>query len=82
MSEGFVFLFELLDEATILTQGESYATLSLVEATVIAILCDLERERDLSELILGSLCDAVLSSLKARFGGVLRHFVIDVPFDN
>jgi hypothetical protein len=32
-------------------------------------------------LILSSLCNILISSLKARFSGLLRHFGIDVPFD-
>ncbi|CAF5001302.1 unnamed protein product, partial [Rotaria socialis] len=42
--EEFVFLFELFNEATVLTQGESYASICLVGPTVLGILFDLERE--------------------------------------
>ncbi|CAF4431475.1 unnamed protein product [Rotaria sp. Silwood2] len=78
--EDFVSLFELFNEATVLTQGECYATVSLVAPTILGILFDLEREHASSNLSLVSLCEALLSSLKARFSGLLRHFEIDVPF--
>jgi hypothetical protein len=77
--EEFISLFELFNEATKLTQGEQYATISLVAPSVLGLLHDLERERESSTLSLTSLCDALLSSLKARFSGLLRHFEIDVP---
>ncbi|CAF0934628.1 unnamed protein product [Rotaria sordida] len=78
--EDFVSLFELFNEATVLTQGEFYATVSLVAPTILGILFDLEREHASSNLSLVSVCEALLSSLKARFSGLLRHFEIDVPF--
>ncbi|CAF1511739.1 unnamed protein product [Rotaria sordida] len=80
--EEFVSLFELFDEATVLTQGESYATVTFVAPTVLGILFDLERELSSSTLILSSLCEALISSIKARFSGLLRHFGIDVPFNS
>jgi hypothetical protein len=80
--EEFVSLFELFNEATVLTQGESYATITLVAPTVLGILFDLERELSSSTLTLVSLCKALISSIKARFSGLLRHFEIDVPFDS
>ncbi|CAF3143932.1 unnamed protein product, partial [Rotaria socialis] len=78
--EDFVSLFELFNEATILTQGECYATISLVAPTILDILSDLEHERAASNLSLVSLCEALISSIKARFSGLLRHFENDVPF--
>ncbi|CAF1078887.1 unnamed protein product [Rotaria sordida] len=78
--EDFVSLFELFNEATVLTQGEFYATVSLVAPTILGILFDLEREHASSNLSLVSVCEALLSSLKARFSGLLRHFEIDVSF--
>ncbi|CAF5087461.1 unnamed protein product, partial [Rotaria magnacalcarata] len=48
--EEFVSLFELFNEATVLTQGESYATICLVAPTVLGILFDLERELGSSTL--------------------------------
>jgi hypothetical protein len=80
--EEFVSLFELFHEATVLTQGESYATISLVAPTILGILYDLEHELSSSTLILVSLCKALISSIKCRFSGLLRHFEIDVPFDS
>ena len=81
MLEEFVSLFELFNEATVSTQGESYATISPVAPTVLGILFDLERERSSSSLILVSVCDALISLIKARFSWLLRHCDIDVPFD-
>ncbi|CAF3165254.1 unnamed protein product, partial [Rotaria sp. Silwood2] len=78
--EDFVCLFELFNEATILTQGECYATVSLVAPTILGILFDLEHERASSNLSLVSLCEALLYSIKARFSGLLGYFDIDVPF--
>jgi hypothetical protein len=80
--EEFVSLFELFNEATVLTQGDSYATVSLVAPAVLGILFDLEYELNSSSLILDSLCKALISSIKARFSGLLRHFEIDVPYDS
>ncbi|CAF2212088.1 unnamed protein product [Rotaria magnacalcarata] len=80
--EEFVSLFELFNQATVLTQGESYATVTLVAPTVLGILYDLQRELSSSTLILTCLCEALISSVKARFSGLLRHFEIDVPFDS
>ncbi|CAF2128590.1 unnamed protein product [Rotaria magnacalcarata] len=79
--EDFVSLFELFNEATVLTQGESYATICLVAPTVLGILFDLERELGSSTLTLVSLCEALIASIKARFSGLLRHFEIEVPVD-
>jgi hypothetical protein len=77
--DEFVSLFELFNEATQLTQGEQYATISLVAPSILGLLHDLERERESSLLSLTSLCDALLASIKARFSGLLRHFEIEVP---
>ena len=77
--EEFVSLFELFNEATKLTQGEQYATISLVAPCVLGLLHDLEHELESSTLSLNSLCQSLLSSLKARFIEFLRHFDIDVP---
>ena len=65
-----------------MTQGESYATVSFVAPTILGILFDLERELNSSTLTLVSLCEALISSIKARFSGLLRHFETDVPFDS
>ncbi|UJR18451.1 hypothetical protein I4U23_005356 [Adineta vaga] len=80
--EEFVSLFELFNEATVLTQGQSYTTISLVAPTVLGILFDLERELCSSSSTLVPLCKTLISSIKARFSGLLRHFEIDVPFDS
>ena len=80
--EEFVSLFELFHEATVSTQGESYATISLVAPTVLGILYDLQRELSSSTLVLAFLCKALISSIESRFSGLLRHFEIGVPFDS
>ncbi|CAF4553202.1 unnamed protein product [Rotaria sp. Silwood2] len=72
---------DLILNTTVLTQGESYATICLVAPTVLGILFDLERELCSSTLTLVSLCEALIASIKARFSGLLRHFEIDVPFN-
>ena len=79
--EEFASLFELFDEATTLTQGESYAIISLVAPTGLGILFDLERELYSSTLTLVSLCKTLIESIMARFSGLRRHFEIEVPFD-
>ncbi|CAF4657768.1 unnamed protein product, partial [Rotaria magnacalcarata] len=79
--EELVSLFELFNEATVLTQGESYVTICLVAPTVLGILFDLERELGSSTSTLVSLCEALIASIKARFSGLLRFFEIDVPFN-
>ena len=79
--EEFVFLLELFNEATIIIQGESYTTISLVAPTVVGILFDLERKLCSSTLTLASLCKTLTKSIKMRFSGLLRHFEIEVPFD-
>ncbi|CAF1559875.1 unnamed protein product [Rotaria magnacalcarata] len=73
-------LTDLNKNSTILTQGECYATISLVAPTILGILIDLEHELAASNLSLVSLCEALISSIKARFSGLLCHFEIDVPF--
>ena len=80
--EEFISLFQLFYESTMLTQGESYSTISLVAPTVLGILYDLEHELCCSTLILTSLCKALISSIKFRLSGLLRHFNINVPFDS
>ena len=80
--EEFVSLFELFNEATVMTQGESYATVTLVAPTVLGILFDLERELNSSTLTLLSLCKALISSIKSRFSGLLRHFEMEVPYNS
>jgi hypothetical protein len=78
--EEFISLFELFDEATVLTQDECYATISLVAPTVLGILLELELFS--STLILVSLCKTPISSAKSPFCGLLRHFDIDLPVDS
>ena len=79
--EEFVSLFELFNEATKLTQAEQYTTIGLVAPSVLGLLHDLEHELESSTLTLTSLCQSLLTSLKARFSGLLRHFEVDVPTD-
>ncbi|CAF4930333.1 unnamed protein product [Rotaria magnacalcarata] len=53
-------LKKLFNQATVLTQGESYATVTLVAPTVLGILYDLKRELSSSTLILTCLCEALI----------------------
>ncbi|CAM4984030.1 unnamed protein product [Rotaria socialis] len=63
-----------------LSKGENFVTISLAAPTILGILFDLERELNSSSLVLTSLCETLISSIKARFSGLLRHFDYDVPF--
>ena len=71
----------MFNEATILTQGESYITISLIAPKVLDILFDLERELCSSTLTLVSFCKTLIESIKVRFSGLLRYFEIEVPFN-
>ncbi|CAF4362491.1 unnamed protein product [Didymodactylos carnosus] len=74
----FIQLLELFEEATIDAQGENHATISCVAPCILSIVHSLNSKK----------CDhlenmrvSLLSSMKARFSGLLRQFAIDVPND-
>lgn len=71
-------LFELFN--ALITQRESVVTMSLVAPTMLGIFYDLERELYSSSVLLTSLCATLISSMKVRFSGLLRHFNFDVFF--
>ena len=54
--EEFVSLFQLFNEATVITPEEAYVTISLVAPIILSILHALERELSSLTLILVSLC--------------------------
>jgi hypothetical protein len=66
----------LFNEATILTQADQTITISIVGPILLNLLSDLELERKKSERVY-LLCDALISSLKTRFGGFYKHFSIE-----
>ncbi|CAF3769998.1 unnamed protein product [Rotaria sp. Silwood1] len=74
--DEFVILLCLFNEATILTQADQTIAISVVESILLNLLSDLELERKKSERIY-LLCDALISSLKTRFGGFYKHFSIE-----
>jgi hypothetical protein len=69
----------LFNEATILTQADQTITISIVGPILLNLLSDLELERKKSERVY-LLCDALISSLKTRFGGFYKHFSIETDY--
>ncbi|CAF0941124.1 unnamed protein product [Rotaria sordida] len=74
--DEFMGLLYLFNEATVLTQADQTVTISIVGPILLNILSDLEFERTKSERT-SLLCDALVSSLKTRFGGFYKHFNIN-----
>lgn len=73
----FISIFTLFAEATTRTQAENCLSVSLVAPSVLGIYFDLENEAKTSKHS-SSLCNALLLSLKQRFGGLLRNLGITV----
>ncbi|CAF1583799.1 unnamed protein product [Rotaria magnacalcarata] len=69
-------LLYLFNEATVLTQADQTVTISMVGPILLNLLSDLELERKKSERVY-LMCDALISSLKTRFGGFYKHFSIE-----
>ena len=65
----------LFNEATILIQADQTVTISMVGPILLNLLSDLELEKRKCERT-SLLCDALISSLKIRFGGFYQHFAI------
>ncbi|CAF1980496.1 unnamed protein product, partial [Rotaria magnacalcarata] len=63
-------------EATVLIQADQTVTISMVGPILLNLLSDLELERKKSERVY-LMCDALISSLKTRFGGFYKHFSIE-----
>ena len=70
--QEFASIFALFAEATTRTQSETSASISLIAPSILSIYFDLEHEQS-SCKYLGSLCRALLNSLRERFGGLLER---------
>ncbi|CAF1511795.1 unnamed protein product [Adineta ricciae] len=75
----FVSLFTLFADATTITQSENIPSISYVAPTLLSIYYDLLNERS-SVRYTSSLCDALSSSLVARFGGLFEQ--LHIPIDS
>ncbi|CAF1534752.1 unnamed protein product, partial [Rotaria sordida] len=75
----FISIFTLLVETTNRTQAEQCVSISLVAPSVLGIYYDLENELKLCKYI-SSLCNALIISLKERFGGLLLN--LGIPVDD
>ena len=73
----FIALLSLLAEVTTKTQQENSPSISLVAPSILAIYFDLKNEKNNVQYTT-SLCDALLSSLLSRFGGLLETFEINL----
>ncbi len=74
----FVSLLALLGEATTVTQAQNLPSISLVAPSIVSIYFDLIIEQD-NVIYTTPLCNALLSSLIGRFGGLLEE--LDIDFD-
>jgi hypothetical protein len=70
--QEFASIFALFAEATTRIQADSSASISLVVPSIFVIYFDLEHEQANCKY-LGSLCRALLNSLRERFGGLLER---------
>ncbi|CAF2196729.1 unnamed protein product [Rotaria magnacalcarata] len=66
----FISIFTLFVEATTRTQAEECVLISLLAPSILGIYYDLENELKLCKYT-SSLCNALINSLKERFGGLL-----------
>ncbi|CAF2068375.1 unnamed protein product [Rotaria magnacalcarata] len=66
----FISIFTLFIEATTRTQAEECVSISLLGPSILGIYYDLENELKLCKYT-SSLCNALINSLKERFGGLL-----------
>ena len=73
----FISLLSLLAEVTTATQQENSPSISLVGPSILAIYSDLKIEKNNIHYTT-KLCDALLSSLLARFGGLLEQLGINL----
>ncbi|CAF4667418.1 unnamed protein product, partial [Rotaria sp. Silwood2] len=78
MLNEFVSLLVLFGEATTVTQAQNSPSISLVGSSIISIYYDLIRERN-NVIYTTKLYKTLLSSLIARFGGLLKS--LNVEFD-
>lgn len=75
----FISIFTLFAEATTKTQTESSVSISLVAPSILGIYLDLENEQTQIKYTT-SLCNALINSLKERFGGLLLN--LEIPVDD
>ncbi|CAF1126829.1 unnamed protein product [Rotaria sordida] len=73
----FVALLSLLAEVTTTTQRDNSPSISLVAPSILAIYFDLKNENNNIQHTT-TLCNALISSLLSRFGGLLEQLEIDV----
>ncbi|CAF4059680.1 unnamed protein product [Rotaria sordida] len=73
----FVALLSLLAEVTTTTQRDNSPSISLVAPSILAIYFDLKNEKNNIQHTT-TLCNALISSLLSRFGGLLEQLEIDV----
>ncbi|CAF2895039.1 unnamed protein product [Rotaria sp. Silwood2] len=78
MLNEFVSLLTLFGEATTATQAEHSPSISLVGPSIVSIYYDLINERN-NLTYTTTFCNALLSSLIARFGGLLKS--LNIEFD-
>ncbi|CAF3334021.1 unnamed protein product [Rotaria sp. Silwood2] len=74
----FISILTLFVEATTRTQAEQCVSISLVAPSILGIYYDLENELKLCKYT-SSLCNALINSLKERFGGLLLN--LEIPVD-
>jgi hypothetical protein len=77
MLNEFVALLSLLAEVTITTQRQNSPSISFVAPSILAIYLDLKNEKNNIQHTT-PLCNALISSLLSRFGGLLEQLEIDV----
>lgn len=70
--QKFASIFVLFAEATGRTQCEKSVSIALVAPSILSIYFDLKHEQSNCRY-LGSLCIALLNSLRERFGGLLER---------
>jgi hypothetical protein len=76
----FISIFTLFVEVTTRTQAEECVSISLVAPSIlIGIYYELENELKLYKYT-SSLCNALINSLKERFGGLLLN--VEIPVDD
>ena len=73
----FISLLSLLAEVTTTTQQQNSPSISLVGPSILAIYSDLKSEKNNIHYTT-KLCDALLSSLLSRFGGLLEQLGINL----
>ncbi|CAF3849642.1 unnamed protein product [Rotaria magnacalcarata] len=73
----FICLLSLIAEVTTKIQQENSPSISLIAPSILAIYSDLKKEKNNIHYT-NVLCDALLSSLLSRFGGLLEQLQIDL----